>query len=356
MHFAYVDLPRWARSWKRGRRGIHLYYVLWQLAALRTARRLHAKHRFSLVWHVTLANAWLGSTAWLVGPPFVYGPIGGGVRPPLGLMSSLGARGVIFEAVRSTAQGLGRRLNPLARLAWRHASIILVQNRETWAWLPNGYRTKTKVLPNIVLERPMLPPSDPPPVGRLIFAGELLPLKGCALAVRCLCELPGWRLDIYGSGPDDGRLRRMANRLGVADRVTFHGLVAREDLLEIMARRGHVLLSLTLHEEGGWAVAEAIASGLPVVSLDQGGPPLLGAYGVRANTPRALAREVADAIKSGHVRKAPAPRFDVEAQLERLRKVLREFGLLQREDPESGLQQLHVPQSEGILTREGGLQ
>src|SRR5918999_3838599 len=42
LHFVYVDLPSWARFWKRGRHGIHLYYLLWQFAALRKARRLHA--------------------------------------------------------------------------------------------------------------------------------------------------------------------------------------------------------------------------------------------------------------------------------------------------------------------------
>ena len=30
-HFIYFDLPHWARFWKRGQRGAHLYYYLWQL-------------------------------------------------------------------------------------------------------------------------------------------------------------------------------------------------------------------------------------------------------------------------------------------------------------------------------------
>ena len=33
VHFAYFDLPRWARFWKRGTRGLHLYYYLWQIGA-----------------------------------------------------------------------------------------------------------------------------------------------------------------------------------------------------------------------------------------------------------------------------------------------------------------------------------
>src|SRR6266511_2099308 len=67
LSFEYVDLPRWARLWKRGQRGVRLYYVLWQLAALRRARRLQRAERFDLVWHLTLSNYWLGSVGGLVG-------------------------------------------------------------------------------------------------------------------------------------------------------------------------------------------------------------------------------------------------------------------------------------------------
>ena len=38
IHPVYLDLPPWIRRWKRGPRGVHLYYALWQQSARRTAR------------------------------------------------------------------------------------------------------------------------------------------------------------------------------------------------------------------------------------------------------------------------------------------------------------------------------
>ena len=38
--FLYVDLPERLMRWKKRKRGIHLYYLLWQFAALRVARAL----------------------------------------------------------------------------------------------------------------------------------------------------------------------------------------------------------------------------------------------------------------------------------------------------------------------------
>ena len=31
VHFYYADLPYCMRFWKKGRRGIHLYYYMWQI-------------------------------------------------------------------------------------------------------------------------------------------------------------------------------------------------------------------------------------------------------------------------------------------------------------------------------------
>src|SRR5919204_5478748 len=136
LQFVYVDLPSWARFWKRGQRGIRTYYLLWQAAALWRARRLSQTTRFDLAWHLTLANAWLGSLAPLVAGRFVYGPVGGGVAPPWRLLRVLGWRGGAHEVLRAGARLLGRLASRLALRAWRRADLIRVQNPETLAWLP----------------------------------------------------------------------------------------------------------------------------------------------------------------------------------------------------------------------------
>lgn len=297
LHFVYVDLPQNLRRWKRGQRGIRLYYLLWQGAALREARRLTRERHFDLAWHITLANGWIGSTACLLDVPFVYGPVGGGVSPPWRLAGVLGAKGVLYELARSAARTSGRFLNPLARASWRRASLILVQNEDTKRWLPGRHRAKAEVFPNIVLDR--LAPGRRSDARRvMLFAGRLLPLKGVPLAIRALESLPDWRLIVCGDGPDSTRLRRLASRRGLEDRIEFRGWVSREDVLLAMRHEASVFVFPSLHDEAGWAVVEAMASGLPVVSLDVGGPALLARDGaVRASGgPRATAERIAQRV------------------------------------------------------------
>ena len=296
LHFVYVDLPEQIRARKRARKGIPPY-VMWLFFAIRRARAMHRELRFDLAWHATFANAWIGSTASLLPVPFVFGPVGGAVKVPLRLAPALGPRGIFYEMVRSAAVGASRYLNPLARVTWRKASLILVTNPETRAWLPRRQRSKAHLLPNVVLD-PM------PEVGEslnsaghtALFAGRLLPWKGAALAVRSLVDLPGWTLRIAGKGPEEARLRLLASKLDVSDRVQFLGHVSRARLMEMMQREVRVLLFPSMREDGGWVVGEAVASGLPVVCLDRGGPPVMGGSPVEPSsvieTSRDLARRV----------------------------------------------------------------
>jgi glycosyltransferase involved in cell wall biosynthesis len=336
LHFVYVDLPPWARSWKKGQRGVHLYYLLWQIAALRAARRLNRHERFTLAWHLTFANAWFGSLAPLVGPPFVYGPVGGGVgMPPLRLIRLLGAPAVRFELARASARALGRYVNPLARLAWARARVVLVQNRETAAWLPPRHRAKVSVFPNPVLDASVereRAAADPPTA---LFAGRLLAWKGAALAVAAIARTPDWRLLVCGAGRDERQLRTLADQLGLDGRVRFLGRRTREDVFGLMRSEADVLLFPSLREEAGWIVVEALACGLPVVCLDRGGPSALGGDAVLTATTEADPDVIASSLASLLAWPLPpeervrerARHFSTVCTVERLRELLAGAGV-----------------------------
>jgi glycosyltransferase involved in cell wall biosynthesis len=276
LHFVYTDLPPWARFWKRGQRGVRLYYAVWQAAALSRSRSLMRQIDFDLVWHLTIANAWIGSLAPLIRRTFIYGPVGGGVGTPLRLLPSLGMRGAALSIFRDLSRGAGRYANPMARLAWRRASWVLVQNVETRDWLPARHRTKAEVFPNVVLDS--IPAGNAfdrdGRVRTALFAGRLIEWKGAALAIRAVALTDRWRLVIYGEGPDERRLRRLVDRLDMRNRIVFGGWVSRHVLLDEM-RSADAFLYPSIHDDAGWVVAEAMAAGLPVICLDRGGPPVV---------------------------------------------------------------------------------
>ena len=327
LNFVYVDLPPRLIRWKRGKRGIHVYYVLWQFAALRSARSLLRQQRFDLAWHVTMANIWLGSAAPLTDLPFVYGPVGGGVGTSWRLLPSVGVAGSAFEVSRSVVRAAARHLNPLSRLAMRRARVIFVQNEETLKWVPASLRSKAVVEPNAIVDAQpeRTGRGDRPPTA--LFAGELIPLKGVALAIRAVALAPEWRLLICGKGADERRLRAMADRLGVKGRVRFLGQIPRDEVLRLMAEEADLLLFPSLHDEGPMVVAEALTVGLPVVCLDRGGARGFGGIGVAAGSVRQTSARLALALRTLPVQ-APSSRFSLDAASQRFADLLRSRGLL----------------------------
>ena len=77
-------------------------------------------------------------------------------------------------------------------------------------------------------------------------------------------------LEIIGEGPMRARLESTAERLGVAESVTFRGKLTHDETLRAM-REGHAFLFPSF-EGGGMVVPEAMASGCAVICLDYGGP------------------------------------------------------------------------------------
>lgn len=286
----------------------------WQRTAAHHARALHADVGFDVVHHVTLAAYWMRAGAAVVDAPLVWGPVGGAVEPPAGLLPVLGARGLLEDAVRTVVRRTAWRL-PDRRAVVRCADVVLAQNAET-AHRLRGAR-QLSVLPNALSAS--VPASGPGLERRrdVAVVGRVVAWKGVPLAVAALLELPDdVHLHVYGGVRDDQRRRveRAAEAAGVAHRVVLEGQLPRPELLRRIATSG-VLLHPSLHDESPVALAEALALGTPVVALAHGGPlQVVAAWGsgaparlVAPSTPARTARALGQAVAATLADPPPVP-------------------------------------------------
>jgi len=197
------------------------------------------------------------------------------------------------------------RATPARRRCARKASAILVCNKETRRVLAR-WEDKVVDFPVNGISGESLAaegPADRRDGFRLLYVGRFDPIKGLPLALEALRILqavaPAARLELVGEGPERPRLEELAARLGVADRVVWTPWSPRAEIFEKM-RRNDVFLFPSLRDGGGAVVVEAMASGLPVVCLDVGGPGfhVQNGFGFKVppGSPDVVAAELAGAL------------------------------------------------------------
>lgn len=277
LHVVHIDLSDRVRRFYRHSWDMYWYYALWQRIARRVAKRMHREIGFDVAHHVTFANDWLPSgVAGLEDVPFVWGPVGGATRIPVWrLRRWLGVEGVRYEITRSL-------VTTLPRLIWgdrnaRAAAVVAAQNGD----VAHRFRRARRVViePNASLDPSSLPERverEPTAAPHAVFVGRLIPLKGGSLALAALA-LPtaqDWSATFYGDGPERAALERIVRERGLEERVRFVGHRPRREVLEAMAS-ADILLFPSMHDQAGWAAAEASSIGIPVVCLPLGGPPTL---------------------------------------------------------------------------------
>jgi len=106
----------------------------------------------------------------------------------------------------------------------------------------------------------------------LLSVGRLETVKRHDLALRAMAQLASpRRLVVVGEGTQDANLRRLAEELGLGDRVEFAGSVSDDRLLELYAGALGVVYA-PFDEDYGYVTLEAFLARKPVVTArDSGG-------------------------------------------------------------------------------------
>jgi len=106
----------------------------------------------------------------------------------------------------------------------------------------------------------------------LLSVGHLIERKGHDLVIRALAGLPDMELVVVGEGEQEGALRRLARREGVANRVRFSGAVSQPELRRYYGAADALVLASSRE---GWpnVLLESMACGTPVVASPVWGTP-----------------------------------------------------------------------------------
>lgn len=187
----------------------------------------------------------------------------------------------------------------------RHADAAIVGNQDAVrVWRTKGYTGPISLIPQFGVDTeifaPHLPLPNPlpplPTASRLLvgrggrggrqpgvegagftvgYAGRLVPEKGVDVLLGAVAQLPvSAHLHVIGSGPEQGRLRRLADQLNLCDRVTIARPIPSTQMPNYFAGLDCLVLPSRTRpnwkEQFGRVLIEAMACGVPVVGSDCG--------------------------------------------------------------------------------------
>lgn len=180
----------------------------------------------------------------------------------------LGVPVLVSERNNPALQRVGPVWGSLRRWAYPRVSGLVTMTDGAMRYFTDRMRVNGWVIPN--------PASLPTDVeeresdGRTIGAvGRLVPQKGFDLLLdafaRAAPAMPGWRLVIWGEGPERAALEAQRLRLGLGNRIDLPGVTSRPGE---WIRRSDLFVLSSRFEGWGLVVGEAMAAGLPVIAFD----------------------------------------------------------------------------------------
>lgn len=249
-------------------------YVCFEKMVYRRFRQELNDGDFDVIHRVTPVSPTMPSPlATLSDVPMMIGPLNGGLPWPELYPELRKKEREWLVPIRNAYKHL-----PYYRSSYRRLAGLVAGSKHTASEAPGCFGGRHFYQPEngIDPKRFKLADSWTAPQGRFRFAavGRLVPYKGFHLTLQAMANSPILRqceFTIIGDGPERERLEQQAADAGLQDNVNFEGWLPQTELSAVL-RDSQVFAFPSLREFGGGVVLEAMASGLPSVIVDYGGP------------------------------------------------------------------------------------
>lgn len=174
---------------------------------------------------------------------------------------------VVSERCDPAERGFGNRF--FEKHFYCKADVTVCQSKKVMEFFREKHRAKMTVIPNPIAADAIPPRFEGERKHTVVGVGRLSNQKNFAMLIRAFAALPerfsDYTLEIYGGGPLEDSLRSLIEELGLSDRATLMGV--KKNVMHYISDRALYVMSSD-YEGFPNALAEAMATGLPVISTD----------------------------------------------------------------------------------------
>lgn len=200
----------------------------------------------------------------------VWGPLGGGQFPTL---SGLSPKNYIHECVRASSFPVAWLMRRIDFLRYSSPTLTLTTNTATLRFARSIGVTPVKGMLADGIDPEIIRDGSPKVLNstiRLLWLGRMVASKRADIAVGVVAALMArgipTTLMMIGDGPERKSLQKRAQRLGIAESVTFVGRIPWEETFDYYDESTFLLFT-SMRDSSCPAVLEAAARGVPTLCL-----------------------------------------------------------------------------------------
>ena len=276
IHFLYFDLPKWARFWKKGLRGVRTYYNIWQMFTNRIVKRTMRENDIKIFHHLTYGNVLWKVSSYGQKQFFIWGPVGGLETIPAEYSNHYARKSCLIEWVRRAVIKM-LPLNIGFKKRCKNADLMLCKTEITRDLIPAKDRERAVLFTDVAVEKqPIVANADSKANSAVEFitVGRLDAWRGFDLVIESFAHVAktnrNIHLSIVGKGADKQRLKGIAESLSVQEQVTFTGKVTMDEYYRLLAA-SDVVVNASLKEGAVTVSFDSMAMGKPLICLDTTG-------------------------------------------------------------------------------------
>lgn len=304
IHWLYYDTPYWMRWWKKGLRGVRLYYMLWQQMADSIVRKTMVKNNIKIFHLLTYGNALWPISNFGQKQFFIWGPVGGVDSIPKEFSCHYSS---VWKKTEKKRRLMVKLLpfNFIFQRQCKNANLILCKSYSIYNNINEKYRSKAMLFTDVAVAPVSLNHSlelKDNKVLQIILVGRLEAWRGFDLAIAALAKVkqiyPNFHLDIIGKGTEKEQIDKLIQEKEMSQYITLTGQLSATEYREKL-EACDIVLNPSLKEGAVTTAFEAMALGKPLICVDTGGYTRYFDNSCAIVIPRGHRNQIIDDLKQG---------------------------------------------------------
>jgi len=255
---------------------LKMYNILYKLYIKKARVIINEKIKtvnYSLIHCLTPSGMHSYNKLYKLNIPVLIGPVGGAIEYPKCFKQymtfSYIMRNFFYSMIKRSKAWINYYQNS------RH---IIIGTEYIKKHLPKECLVKTTIIFDTTVDTDIFTPKkrENEDIVKIIFCGRLELLKGCMIILYALNNLikKGYKniqLSIIGNGSRYREMEKYINKNNLQKYVSMIGNISHKEVIQYL-QDSDIFCLPTLRENGGGAILEAMACGLPIVTTNYGGP------------------------------------------------------------------------------------